>query len=106
MSLSDCQHLNFERRDQGVPLITLNRPESCNATGEQMHGELARVGADVPAGPGHQRRRGDRYRHGVLREQGRLRDAGLPRGPASWKAPRALREKRTPRFPSAVNHHP
>src|SRR5260370_13825241 len=31
--------------------MTVDRPEGGNATGEQMHGELARVGADVPAGP-------------------------------------------------------
>ncbi len=38
MSLSECQHLNFERLSQSVLRITLNRPEKYNAAGEQMHG--------------------------------------------------------------------
>jgi enoyl-CoA hydratase len=48
---SDYQQLTFERRDNGVLLITLNRPEKYNATDEQMHGELARVWADVSRDP-------------------------------------------------------
>ena len=51
MSLSDYKQLTFERRDHGVLLITLNRPEKYNATDEQMHGELARVWTDVSADP-------------------------------------------------------
>ncbi|MGH2930735.1 MAG: enoyl-CoA hydratase/isomerase family protein, partial [Solirubrobacteraceae bacterium] len=34
-----------------VLLITLNRPEKYNATDEQMHGEIARVWADVSSDP-------------------------------------------------------
>ncbi len=47
MDYSEYQQLAFERRDNGVLLITLNRPEKYNATDEEMHGELARIWADV-----------------------------------------------------------
>ncbi|OZM79753.1 enoyl-CoA hydratase/isomerase family protein [Pseudonocardia sp. MH-G8] len=49
MSLDDYQQLNFERHDNGVLLITINRPDKYNATDEQLHGELARVWRDVSA---------------------------------------------------------
>lgn len=47
MDYSDYNQLSFERRDNGVLLITLNRPEKYNATDEEMHGELARVWHDI-----------------------------------------------------------
>jgi enoyl-CoA hydratase len=47
VNFDDYQQLTFERRDNGVLLITMNRPEKYNATDEQMHGELARVFRDV-----------------------------------------------------------
>jgi enoyl-CoA hydratase len=43
--------LTFSRRDNGVLLITLDRPEKYNAADEGMHGELARVWNDVDADP-------------------------------------------------------
>jgi enoyl-CoA hydratase len=49
MSLDDYQQLKFERHDNGVLLITINRPDKYNATDEQLHGELARVWRDVSA---------------------------------------------------------
>jgi enoyl-CoA hydratase len=49
MTFTDYEQLRFERRDNGVLLITMDRPEKYNATDEQMHGELARVWADVSA---------------------------------------------------------
>jgi enoyl-CoA hydratase len=49
MNYSDYQQLRFEQRDNGVLLITLDRPEKYNAADEQMHAELARVWADVSA---------------------------------------------------------
>jgi enoyl-CoA hydratase len=49
MDYGGYQHLLFERRDHGVLLITLNRPDSYNAADEIMHSELARVWADVAA---------------------------------------------------------
>ena len=47
MTFTEYERLRFERRDHGVLLITMDRPEKYNATDEQMHGELARVWADV-----------------------------------------------------------
>lgn len=49
MDYGGYQHLLFERRDHGVLLITLNRPDSYNAADEIMHSELARVWPDVAA---------------------------------------------------------
>jgi len=49
MDYGGYQHLLFERRDHGVLLITLNRPDSYNAADEIMHAELARVWNDVAA---------------------------------------------------------
>jgi enoyl-CoA hydratase len=51
MDDSSYQHLVFERRDNGVLLITLNRPDRLNAADEVMHAELARVWRDVSADP-------------------------------------------------------
>ena len=51
MKFSEYDHLLFERRDNGVLLVTLNRPDKYNAANEQMHGELARVWAEVSADP-------------------------------------------------------
>ncbi len=47
MNFSDYQQLLFSRHDDGVLLITINRPEKYNATDSQLHGELARVWRDV-----------------------------------------------------------
>jgi enoyl-CoA hydratase len=52
MIYSDYKQLVFERRDNGVLLITLNRPEKYNAVDEGMHSELARVWKDISADPG------------------------------------------------------
>jgi enoyl-CoA hydratase len=41
----DC--LLFERHEHGVLQVTMNRPEKYNAADEAMHGQLARVWADV-----------------------------------------------------------
>src|SRR3954452_9452699 len=49
MSLSDYQQLRFERHDDGVLLITIDRPDKYNAADEVLHGELARVWTDVSA---------------------------------------------------------
>lgn len=51
MNFADYPQLAFERREHGVLLITLNRPEKYNATDAAMHGELARVWTDVSADP-------------------------------------------------------
>ncbi|MBK0866583.1 MAG: enoyl-CoA hydratase/isomerase family protein [Saccharopolyspora sp.] len=51
MDFSAYRQLRFERRDNGVLLITLDQPQKYNATDEEMHNELARVWADVSADP-------------------------------------------------------
>ncbi len=47
MDYSDYQHLLFDRREHGVLLVTLNRPEVYNAADEVMHTEMARVWTDI-----------------------------------------------------------
>jgi enoyl-CoA hydratase len=47
MDYSRYQHLLFERRENGVLLITLNRPDVLNAAHEAMHTEMAEVWTDV-----------------------------------------------------------
>src|SRR5579884_3723214 len=44
---ADYEHLRFERREHGVLLITIDRPDRMNATDERLHSELARVWRDV-----------------------------------------------------------
>ena len=51
MGFDDYQQLTFSRRDNGVLLITINRPDKYNAADEQMHTELATVWKDVSADP-------------------------------------------------------
>lgn len=51
MRETDYEQLTFERRRNGVVVITLDRPEKYNAADETMHGELARVWRDVSADP-------------------------------------------------------
>ncbi|TDP89072.1 enoyl-CoA hydratase/isomerase family protein [Labedaea rhizosphaerae] len=51
MDFAKYGQLRFERRDNGVLLITMDRPDKYNAADEQMHGELARVWTDVSADP-------------------------------------------------------
>jgi enoyl-CoA hydratase len=41
------EHLRFERREHGVLLITIDRPERLNAANERLHSELAGVWRDV-----------------------------------------------------------
>jgi hypothetical protein len=51
MIYPEYKQLTFERHENGVLLITLNRPEKYNAVDEGMHGELARVWTDISADP-------------------------------------------------------
>jgi enoyl-CoA hydratase len=68
MDYGAYQHLLFERRDHGVLLITMNRPEVYNAAHEAMHSELARVWADIS--------RDDETRVAVVTGAGRAFSAG------------------------------
>jgi enoyl-CoA hydratase len=43
----DYEHLLFERRDRGVLLVTMNRPEALNAMVYTMHNEISRVWSDI-----------------------------------------------------------
>src|SRR5258707_9684604 len=47
MQYSEYQHLLFERKDDGILLITINRPEVLNAPNSRLHGELSRVWLDI-----------------------------------------------------------
>lgn len=49
MNYGEYEQLRFERRDNGVLLITIDNPAKYNAADEQLHGELARVWSDVSA---------------------------------------------------------
>jgi enoyl-CoA hydratase len=51
MPYNDYQKLRFERRGDGVLLITMDRPERLNATDEQLHSELASVWREVARDP-------------------------------------------------------
>src|SRR5499433_668887 len=45
------QHLLFERKDHGILLLTLNRPEVYNAANARLHWELSRVWLDIGDDP-------------------------------------------------------
>ena len=51
MQYEEYQHLLFERLDNGILLVTLNRPDVLNATNERLHWELSQVWLDVGADP-------------------------------------------------------
>src|SRR5580693_2940982 len=68
MDYGGYQKLLFERRDNGVLLITLNRPDSYNAADETMHRELAAVWTDVA--------RDDQTRVAVVTGAGKAFSAG------------------------------
>jgi enoyl-CoA hydratase len=47
MTFDDFQFLKFERKPNGVLLITINRPEVFNATNARLHWELTKVWATI-----------------------------------------------------------
>ena len=44
---SEYRHLVFERKGDGILLVTLNRPEVMNATNNRLHWELSHLWLDV-----------------------------------------------------------
>ena len=44
---SDYPGLRFERRDHGILLVTIDRPEALNATDARLHRGLSRVWDDI-----------------------------------------------------------
>lgn len=48
---SQYQHLLFERKENGILLITINRPQALNATNARLHWELSRVWLDIADDP-------------------------------------------------------
>ena len=51
MDYSEYQHLLFERKENGILLITINRPEVLNAANARLHWELSRVWLDIGEDP-------------------------------------------------------
>jgi enoyl-CoA hydratase len=49
MSFDGHEHLRFERREHGVLLVTMDRPDRLNATNAKLHSELAGLWAKVAA---------------------------------------------------------
>src|SRR5262249_24745832 len=81
MDYTQYQHLMFERKANGVVLITINRPEVLNATNDRLHWELTQVWLTLDAD--------DDARVAVVTGAGRAFSAGgdlqmveaQPRGP-------------------------
>ena len=53
MNYADFQHLLFEHKENGVLLITINRPEVMNATNARLHWELTKIWAVTSESRGH-----------------------------------------------------
>ncbi|MBV8138294.1 MAG: enoyl-CoA hydratase/isomerase family protein [Deltaproteobacteria bacterium] len=47
----EYQHLKFERKGDGILLITINRPDVLNATNNRLHWELSHVWLDIAEDP-------------------------------------------------------
>ena len=47
----EYQHLRFERKGDGILLITINRPDVLNATNNRLHWELSHVWLDIAEDP-------------------------------------------------------
>ncbi len=51
LDYADFEHLAFDRRPDGVVVVTLNRPEVLNAANVRMHREMSEVWAVIDADP-------------------------------------------------------
>ena len=51
MDYGDYRHLLFDRRPNGVVMITINRPDVMNATNARLHWELTQVWLTIDADP-------------------------------------------------------
>src|SRR5262244_2817101 len=51
MNYSDYRHLLFDKKPNGVVLVTINRPEVMNATNARLHWELTQVWLTIDADP-------------------------------------------------------
>jgi enoyl-CoA hydratase len=51
MDYKDFQHLLFEHKENGILLITINRPDKLNATNARLHWELTQVWSVVDHDP-------------------------------------------------------
>lgn len=49
MNYSDYEHLLFEHKDNGVLVVTINRPEVMNATNGRLHWELTQIWGTIAA---------------------------------------------------------
>jgi enoyl-CoA hydratase len=84
MEYGDYEHLQFELRDNGVRLVTINRPQVLNATNDRLHWELTQVWLTIDADP--------RTRVAVVTGAGRAFSAGgdLEMVEANSRDPRRL----------------
>jgi enoyl-CoA hydratase len=51
MKYSEYQNLLFDRKEDGILLVTINRPDVLNATDSRLHWELSRVWLDIADDP-------------------------------------------------------
>src|SRR6266581_8041193 len=51
MDYADYQHILFDKKPNGVVLVTINRPEVMNATNARLHWELTQVWLTIDADP-------------------------------------------------------
>ncbi len=51
MNYSDFQHILFEKRENGILWMTLNRPEVLNAANDRLHTELVQVWKTIDEDP-------------------------------------------------------